>query len=111
MKASLEEAHSAKRAGGNPFGPSFLARLAADPKTRAFLSDPAFMSKLGMLQASGGLGAWLQPQAEGGRAAGARRESLWPGSALSQGALLPARGLRRACCCPRRRPTPATCPC
>ncbi len=54
-KAKLGPAPSSGAGGGMPgmgglFGPDMMAKIALDPKTRGYMSDPEFMKKLELLQ-------------------------------------------------------------
>lgn len=50
LKNAMEEATDAKMKSKSPFGPGLIPKLAADPRTRPFLSQPDFMSMLAMVQ-------------------------------------------------------------
>ena len=46
LKEGLEQAKSSGNKGNGLFGPQFLAKLAMDPSTRGYLSQPDFMQML-----------------------------------------------------------------
>ena len=55
LKEGLEQASSAGGKGDGLFGPQFMAKLAMDPSTRGYLSQPDFMQMLQLLQKNPGM--------------------------------------------------------